>query len=123
MQGRLDAAHATIAELSLQLGEARAQLASAAELREMAVKNAALEAKQAMQADTGALYVERQLLRERIRQLEAQWEEWRDSEAQPQGAPPSPPGAAPAPEAPAPAGGAATGPDAPGVDPLLDVRA
>ena len=32
---------------------------SAAELREMAVKNAALEAKQVMQAEIGALHVER----------------------------------------------------------------
>ena len=38
LQGRLDAANASIAQLSLQLGEARAQLAAAAELREISVK-------------------------------------------------------------------------------------
>ena len=45
LQGRLDAANEAIAQLNLQLGEARAQLASAVELREMAVKFAAVEAK------------------------------------------------------------------------------
>ena len=42
LEARLDAANAYIAQLSLQLGEARAQLAAAAELRDMAVKLAAL---------------------------------------------------------------------------------
>ena len=49
LQGRLDAANASIAQLSLQLGEARAQLAAAAELREMSVKFAVLEARLAAQ--------------------------------------------------------------------------
>ena len=55
MQGRLDAAHATIAELSLQLGLARAQLASAAELRDMAVKVAALDEKHTAQIEVNEL--------------------------------------------------------------------
>ena len=51
LEARLDAANAHIAQLSLQLGEARAQLAAAAELRDMAVKLAALEAKHAAQIE------------------------------------------------------------------------
>ena len=55
LQGRLDAANAAIAQLNLQLGEARAQLVAAAELREMAVKFAVLEAKHAAQVEVNAL--------------------------------------------------------------------
>ena len=69
MQGRLDAAHATIAELSLQLGLARAQLASATELREMAVKFAALDEKHAAQIEINEL-------KDFIYSMKLDWAQW-----------------------------------------------
>ena len=51
LQGRLDAANESISRLNLQLGEARAQLAAAMELREMAVRVAVMETKLAAQTE------------------------------------------------------------------------
>ena len=55
VQNRLDTANECIAQLNLQLGEARAQLAAAVELREMAVKVAVAETKLTAQAENNDL--------------------------------------------------------------------
>ena len=47
LKEQLDNAHAEVYKLRGQLGEARAQIAAATEIRELAVKFAALEAKHA----------------------------------------------------------------------------
>ena len=70
---QLAAANATITELNAQLAAARAELTLRSRLRDMAVKNAALEAKQAMQAEIGALHVGRQVLRDHIKHMEMQF--------------------------------------------------
>ena len=69
LQGRLDAANASIAQLSLQLGEARAQLAAAAELREMSVKFAVLEAKLAAQDEIKELEAT-------VASMRLEWAQW-----------------------------------------------
>ena len=85
LMSQLAAAQATIAELTCLLGAAHAELKSALEAQhatqDLAIKLAVLEAKQAMQAEIGALQLERQGLWSRILHLQAQWEEWRESEA------------------------------------------
>ena len=80
---QLAVAYASIADLQAQLGAARAELALRAELHDAVLKNAVLEAKHEAQAKLGALRVERQSIRDYIAQLEATWEQWRGSEAQP----------------------------------------
>ena len=55
MQGRLDEANAVIARLSLQWGEARAQLAAAAELHEVVVKLAVVDERRAAQSEVTEL--------------------------------------------------------------------
>ena len=72
----LAAAHASIADLQAQLGAARAELASRAQLHDGVLKNAVLEAKHEAQAELGALRVERQSLHDCIAQLEATLEKW-----------------------------------------------
>ena len=59
LQSRLGAANESIAQLNLQLGEARAQLAAAVELREMAVKVAVMESKLTAQAQLNELTLHR----------------------------------------------------------------
>ena len=65
-----------VADLAGLLGAARAELKSALEAQhatqDLAIKLAVLEAKQAMQAEIGALQVERQGLLSRILHLQAQ---------------------------------------------------
>ena len=55
VQGRLDEANAAIARLSLQLGEARAQIAAAAELHEVVVKLAVADERRAAQSEVTEL--------------------------------------------------------------------
>ena len=58
LKEQLDKAHAEVHELREQLGEARAQIAAGTEIRELAVKFAALEAKHAAHAEISVLQVE-----------------------------------------------------------------
>ena len=111
---RCEEAKVEAADLLIQLGGARAELKVGAELRELAIKAAILEAKQEARAEVAELLVERQ---GRIANLEAQWNKWRESGPQVQGtnaaagaAPAEEPGAASAPEAPAAARKAAENP-------------
>ena len=55
MQGRLDEANAAIARLSLQLGEARAQLAAAAELHQVVMKLAVADERRAAKSEATEL--------------------------------------------------------------------
>ena len=69
MHARLDAANEVIAQLNLQLGEARAQLAAAMELRDMAVKMAVMETRLAAQAEVNEL-------KNVITSMRAEWAQW-----------------------------------------------
>ena len=76
---KLAEANNTIATLPAELGTARAQIEAGKEMLALAVKATTMEAKQEAQAEMGAVYVERQSLREGIAKIEDTWEQWHHS--------------------------------------------
>ena len=147
LKEQLDKAPAEVYKLREQLGEARAQVAAGTEIRELAVKFAALEAKHAAQAEISVLQVEHQSLLDVIASMKLEWAQRKALEAlavasAAAGRDASTPGAASAPEAPGlsptpsqaeprsapglsapatsttpPTPGAASAPEAPGLSP------